>query len=115
MPSFTIGSVDPASASLLDYTVFKAISGGGAGYQWQREYSFDATYGVESFTPKPLATLVDRLVADRTGQSPDGLGLQAHLNKGVVQKKTAAPFHAYACSLANTTQESFHGCFCAAP
>ena len=112
LPSFTLGIVDLASATLADYSVFEASNKTGVGTRWSVEYDFDATYHEQGFTPASLNALISRLRADKEGVGAESRAYQTHFRKGSNGKKLSPSWPGYVCSLDNPTAEGFKTCVC---
>lgn len=115
LPSFTLGSVDPASATLTDYAVFEASNKTGVGTTWSREYEFNAAYHQQGFTAASLSDLISRLRMDKAGTGTDSRAYQTHFLKGSKGKKLSSSWPGYVCSLDSFTDESFNACVCDHP
>jgi len=111
-PSVTVAKVDPASATLLDYTAYIASNTTGVNTTWTREYSFDETYGETSFTAKALDDLIGRFRADTTGTSAESLAYQTHFYKGHTPIPLGPFWEGYVCSLDHAIADGFKNCVC---
>jgi sphingomyelin phosphodiesterase acid-like 3 len=110
-PSFTVGKVAPASATLMDYTVYEASNGTGVGTTWAREYGFDESYHERSFTARSLGELIGRLRADTSGSGAESQAYQLHyFTGGGLEMGPYWP--GYVCSLDHATAEGFKACVC---
>ena len=112
LPSFTVGKVAPATATLVDYTVFAASNTTGLATTWTKEYAFDETYHEPSFTTAPLADLIGRLRADTLGTGPESQSYQKFYFKGASESELAPYWPGYICSLDHTRAASFKACAC---
>ena len=115
LPSFTVGVVDLASATLADYSVYEASNRTGLGMQWSQEYDFNTAYREQGFTPSSLDNLIDRLRNDKAGTGPESQMYQTHFLKGSSGKKLSSSWPGYVCSLDHVTAEGFKTCVCANP
>lgn len=118
-PAFTIGSVDPAKAVLLDYTVYVATNLTGIASKWSPEYTYSTTYKQPDYSAASLKAIMDGFLADRTSQSPQTQAYESFYfpsgNAGGLNLRAAAlgiVWPAYACSLTNDTTKSFVECSC---
>ena len=68
-PSFTLGTVDPATAILTDYRVIAASNQTGVDTKWSEEYDFDRTYQLPAFTATTVGNLIAGFKADPSAQS----------------------------------------------
>jgi sphingomyelin phosphodiesterase acid-like 3 len=115
LPSFTVGIVDPASATLADYSVYKASNTTGVETLWAQEYSFNATYSEAGFSSASLSDLIDRMHADKKGTGKESRAYQEHFLKGSSGKKLSPSWPGYVCSLDNATAQRFKSCVCGTP
>ena len=111
-PSFTVGKVAPASATLTDYTVYVASNKTGVGTTWAKEYGFDETYRETGFTAKALDDLIGRFHADSAGASAESQAYQHHFYKGITKSLPGPLWQGYVCSLDHPTSEGFAACVC---
>jgi len=112
IPSFTVGKVAPASAMLMDYTVYEASNTTGVDTAWPKEYNFNETYGETSFSAKALAELIGRLRADTSGSGTESLAYQTHFFKGHSPIPLGPLWEGYVCSLDHATGDGFRTCVC---
>ncbi len=113
LPAFTVGTVNPATATLADFAVYEASNGTGIATRWEKEYTFNQTYGETGFSPASLTDLIGRFRADTSGTSKDSRAYQTHLLKGAGSKKLSPSWPGYVCSLDNPTAKAFKSCVCA--
>jgi sphingomyelin phosphodiesterase acid-like 3 len=111
-PSFTVARVAPASATLVDFTVFTASNSTGEGTSWAKEYSFGETYHETSYSGASLADLIGRMRADTAGTSAESQNYQRHFFKGVAPIPWELLWQKYVCSLDHPTAEGFKACAC---
>jgi sphingomyelin phosphodiesterase acid-like 3 len=111
-PSFTVGQVTPASAMLMDYTVYTASNSSGVGTTWAKEYNFAETYHEPSFSAKSLDDLIGRLRADTEGTSAESKAYQTHFFKGHAAIQLGPLWEGYVCSIDRSTAEAFKSCVC---
>jgi sphingomyelin phosphodiesterase acid-like 3 len=111
-PSFTVGKVAPASATLVDYKVYEASNATGVGTTWPEEYDFDATYHEPNFSAKSLDALIGRFRVDTGGTSGESQAYQQHFFKGISASLPGPLWEGYVCSLDHPTAEGFKGCVC---
>ena len=115
LPSFTLGDVDLASATLADYSVYEASNRTGLGTSWSEEYDFDTTYREQGFTPVSLSDLISRFRTDKDGVGTESRAYQTHYLKGSDGKKLSPSWRGYVCSLDHSTADSFETCVCKSP
>ena len=111
-PSFAVGNVAPASAMLMDYSVYEASNATGVGTKWPEEYAFDATYHEPNFSAKSLDDLIGRFRADAGGASEESQAYQTHYYKGFTASLPGPLWEGYVCSLDHPTADGFKGCVC---
>jgi sphingomyelin phosphodiesterase acid-like 3 len=111
-PSFTVGKVAPASATLTDYTVYVASNKTGVETTWTKEYDFDETYHEASFTSRALADLIGRFRADSEGAGAESQAYQHYFYKGVTRSLPGPLWQGYVCSLDHPTSDGFAACVC---
>jgi sphingomyelin phosphodiesterase acid-like 3 len=111
-PSFTVSKVAPATAMLMDYTVYTASNMTGVGTTWAKEYAFDETYGETSFSAKALGDLIGRFRADTSGTGAASLAYQTHFFKGHAPIPLGPFWQGYVCSLDHATGDGFKACVC---
>ncbi len=115
-PSFTTARVDPATATLVDYTVYTASNHTGIAATWSREYNYAETYHQPDFSAAALHQLFTGLRADRnasTSASRAYLGNYFAGDKRGLQLAFVWP--AYTCTLTHTSAQSFSACLCPNP
>lgn len=111
-PSFTVGKVDPSSATLMDYTVYEASNATGVGTTWAKEYRFGETYHEASFSAAALGDLIGRFRADTGGTSAESHAYQSHYFKGLLPFGLGPFWPGYVCSLDHPTADGFKACVC---
>jgi sphingomyelin phosphodiesterase acid-like 3 len=111
-PSFVVGKVDPASATLMDYSVYEASNTTGLGTTWAKEYSFDQTYHEASFSAKALENLIGRFQLDLAGTAAESRAYQLHYFKGRSSLPSGPYWMGYVCTLNRSTAEGFKACLC---
>jgi len=111
-PSFTVGEVDPLSATLLDYEVIEASNQTGVDSTWSKEYDFDSTYHERAYSPAALRQLIGEFREDPKARSAVSQAYIRHYFKSDLAPVLTPFWPQYTCSLANTTAQSFAGCVC---
>ena len=119
MPAFTLASVDPARAVLVDYTVYEASSKTGVGTKWTPEYTYSSTYKEPDFSSASVDRLMVQFAADGNGTTDASHAYQSFYFVGGVaggsSLKAAAMelvWHGYACSMSVMDPEAFRKCAC---
>jgi sphingomyelin phosphodiesterase acid-like 3 len=112
-PTFTLASIDPATAALLDYTVIEASNPTGIDTTWSKEYTYSAAYHQPAFTPAALATLITNFQADPSASAPASQSYLHNYFPGSTSPLVAV-WPQYACSLNHDSAASFATCACPA-
>ena len=111
---FTVAKVDPASARMVDYTVFSTSNASGVNTSWAKMYSFGGTYQKTEFSPEALNELIESFEGD-----PEALGSAsgAYLRSVVGGQKglmLKALWPQYTCMLEHHTAKGYAACVCPA-
>jgi sphingomyelin phosphodiesterase acid-like 3 len=104
-PTFTLASIDPATATLLDYTVIEASNPTGIDAAWSKEYTYSAAYQQPAFTASALATLITGFQADPSAKTPASQAYLRNYFPGSTSPLVAV-WPQYACSLNLTPEDS---------
>jgi sphingomyelin phosphodiesterase acid-like 3 len=113
-PTFTLASIDPASATLVDYTVFMASNLSGAGATWSKEYVYSTTYHKRAFDAMALMQLIGSFQADPAAKTAASQATLRNYFPGDISRAIQFAWPQYACSLDHDTARSFSACACAA-
>ncbi len=111
-PSFTVASVDPETATLVDYRVYAASNKTGVNTEWAKEYDFDSAYHEPAFTAATITDLIGEFRADSKALTPAS---QNYLHGYFVgdESRELKPFWPqYVCALANDTSQAYRPCVC---
>jgi sphingomyelin phosphodiesterase acid-like 3 len=118
-PAFTLADVDPATATLNDYTVFSASNQTGLDTAWTQEYRYSTTYNLPDFSGPSAAKLSATFLADTAGTTAASQAYQRFYFVGdpglSINLKAAAMqlvWHTYACSIAHFDDTAFRTCVC---
>lgn len=112
-PSFTVGSVDPASGVLTDYRVYAASNQTGIDTQWAEEYDYAEAYQQPSFSSASLANLVTEFKGDPSAQLPVSESYLKYYFVGDVSRVIKPFWPLYVCALTNHTEDSYRAFACA--
>jgi len=112
-PSFTLASIDPASATLVDYTVYMASNLTGIGTTWAAEYSYSTTYHEPAFDAASLGTLIAGFQADPTAKTAASQAYLRDYFPGDVSSIIKVAWPQYVCSLEHDSTAEFSACACA--
>jgi sphingomyelin phosphodiesterase acid-like 3 len=118
-PAFTLAQVDPATATLLDYSVTSADNKTGVGTRWSEEYRYSTTYNQPDFSGDSLSKLMTNFLKDpgstlSVSQSYERFYFVG--DPGISANMKAAAMHllwpGYVCSITNATTAGFRACAC---
>jgi sphingomyelin phosphodiesterase acid-like 3 len=112
IPSFTLATVDSATASLADYRVIAASNQTGVDAVWSEEYDFAKTYGEPAFTAATVGSLIAGFKADPAAQSASSQSYLRYYMTGVDMRMLSLIWQPYACSLTNTAIDAYRECVC---
>jgi sphingomyelin phosphodiesterase acid-like 3 len=124
-PAFTLAEVDPATATLKDYTVYSANNQTGIDTAWAEEYRFSTTYHLPSLSGASLEKLTTSFVDDKSGTTEASHAYQQFFYVGdtgaaktIKAAMNAAAMQivwpAYACAITHADAASFRTCACPA-
>ena len=110
-PSYMLAEVNPADATLADYTVMVAADAQGS--SWKREYRFSESFGEHEFSGAAAARLVDALTR---AQPPSAAYLQFFSpgDGGLRALALSVVWPSYVCALQHSTADSYRQCVCSA-
>jgi sphingomyelin phosphodiesterase acid-like 3 len=114
-PSFTLAQIDPATATLADYTVVMASNQTGVGTTWSKAYTYSTTYQEPDFSGASLADLISKLKLDVMGGTPAS---QAYLHnyfpgdRGSHAMILGLVWPQYVCSMNHDSAKAFAACVC---
>jgi sphingomyelin phosphodiesterase acid-like 3 len=118
-PAFTVAQVNPKTATLVDYAVFKA--GNDVSAAWSEEYRYSATYGEPDFSATSVKALTAKFLEDKASATPESQAYekfyfvgdtQSGMKGAVKAAAMQAVWPAYACSITQTSQKGFRNCVC---
>jgi len=112
LPSFTVASIDPATATMMDFTVFVAPNMKGTGAVWAREYSFGETYGQKAFTGAAVAKIAAGFHADPEGATAASKAYEEFFDKGLPISPLVLGWAPYACGIDHMSDAGFEACGC---
>ena len=113
-PTFTLASIDPATATLADYTVFMASNLSGVAAKWAPEYTYSTTYHQRAFDAASLAKLIRGFQSDPSAKSPASQETLRNYFPGDISRAIQFAWPQYACTLEHDSARSFAACACAA-
>ncbi|MGP8259476.1 MAG: metallophosphoesterase [Acidobacteriaceae bacterium] len=113
-PTFTLASIDPATATLDDYSVFMASNSTGVGTTWTKEYTYSTAYRERAFDAESLVSLIPALQADRTAKRAASQAYLRNYFPGDLSIALQGAWPQYTCSLDHDTAAGFSVCACSA-
>jgi len=131
-PAFTLAEIDPSTATLKDYTVYRASNQAGGANTWDNkdttwgeEYRFSTTYHLPDLSGASLEKLTTSFVDDKSGSTDASRAYQqffyvgdAGPAKSIKAAMNAAAMQivwpAYACAITHADAASFRTCACPA-
>jgi sphingomyelin phosphodiesterase acid-like 3 len=113
-PTFTLASIDPATATLADYTVFMASNLSGVAATWSPEYTYSTTYHQRAFDAASLAKLIRGFQSDPSAKSAASQATLPNYFPGDISRAIQFAWPQYACTLEHDSARSFATCSCAA-
>ena len=124
-PAFTLAQIDPATATLKDYTVYSADNQTGVDTKWTEEYRFSTTYHLPNLSGASLEKLTTSFVDDKSGSTDASRSYQQFFfvgDTGAAKTIKAAMnaaamqivWPAYACAITHADAASFRTCACPA-
>jgi sphingomyelin phosphodiesterase acid-like 3 len=110
-PAFLVAKVDPATATMTDYTMFAAPDA--AGSSWAKEYTFSETYGHTGFTPATLRAVMAGFRADPGMQTPASQAyLRFYASKPLPVQMPPVFWQAAVCGMTHEQAADFSSCIC---
>jgi sphingomyelin phosphodiesterase acid-like 3 len=110
-PSFTVGRVDTASATMKDYEVFEASSQTGNA-TWSKEYDYAKAYHTASFSPVALEKVIGEFRDDPDAKAEASRAYIKDFFVGDSSSLIKPLWPQYVCSLTHYTAKGFAGCMC---
>jgi sphingomyelin phosphodiesterase acid-like 3 len=110
LPSFTLARVNPASGTLVDYSV--VASSDVKGSSWARKYGFHEAYQLSAYTAATVGQLIAAFEADKAADSTLS---QAYIKNYYFRSSSTLMtlfWPIYSCSLAHMDPASFQNCMC---
>ncbi|MDR3734766.1 MAG: hypothetical protein P4L10_04420 [Acidobacteriaceae bacterium] len=111
-PSFLVAKIEPATATLADYTVYTAADAQGSA--WTPEYTFSTTYGHGGFTPATLRQVIAGFTADAKADAQPSQDYMRFYTSGTLTRELTPFWPSYVCALANTHAADYTACVCGA-
>lgn len=113
-PAFTVGQVNPATATLVDYTVFTASNLTGIDATWSKEYTYSQAYHEAAFAPAQLRRLLGEFGDDPKAKTEVSQAFIRNFYPGDNSSLIKPLWPVYACALSHVTGKGFSDCACSA-
>lgn len=111
-PSFLTGTVDPRSATLLNYRLHTASASTGNAIQWSVTYDFQKIYNEPALMPDTIDHLLHRFAG--TEDDTAIANYQQHMAGGLRLLALQTIWPQYVCSMQHSGPTAFAACACAA-
>jgi len=112
-PSFTIASIDPRTATMLDYRVIVASNQTGIHTEWTQEYDYGQAYHEPAYAAPELAALIHTFTDDPDVQSPASHAYLHYYYVRDLSLELRLFWPQYTCALSNFTEDGYRACRCA--
>ncbi len=114
-PTFTLARINPATATLTDYTVVMASNSlGDSTTKWNDEYTYSTAYREPAFDGASLASMIAGFQADPMAQTAASQAYLRNYFPGDASALLRLVWPQYACSMNHDSGASFAKCACAA-
>ena len=113
-PTFTLASIDPATATMVDYSVYMASNSTGVGTTWAKEYTYSTTYHQRAFDATGLAALLPAMQADHAVKTAASQAYLRNFIAGDTSNALQLMWSQYSCSLDHDSAAGFSACACGA-
>jgi sphingomyelin phosphodiesterase acid-like 3 len=113
-PTFTLAKIDPASATLVDYTVIMASNLTGVDTTWAPEYTYSAAYRQPAFDAAAVASLISGFQADPAARTAASQAYLRNYFPGDLSPILSFAWPQYACSMSHDSGAAFAACACKA-
>jgi sphingomyelin phosphodiesterase acid-like 3 len=114
-PTFTLATIDPATATLVDFTVMEASNLTGIDTTWAPEYTYSSAYHEPAFDSASLSTLIQHFAADPSAKSDTSQAYLRNYFPGDVSAVLQFAWPQYACAFNHDSGAAFAGCACKPP
>ena len=111
-PTFTLAKIDPATATLVDYTVIEASNSTGIDTTWSPEYTYSTAYRQPAFDSAALTTLFQGFSADPGAKSAASQAYLRNYFPGDVSAIIQFAWPQYTCAMTYDSGASFAACAC---
>ncbi len=111
-PTFTVASINPATSTLADYSVFMASNLTGVAATWSKEYTYSTAYHQPAFNSVSLTRLIAAFQADPAAKSPASQAYLRNYFPGDISQMIQVVWPQYACSMNHDSAIAFTVCAC---
>jgi sphingomyelin phosphodiesterase acid-like 3 len=111
-PTFTLASIDPATANLADFTVIEASNLTGDGTTWSPEYTYSTAYHQPAFDATSVSNLLQGFAADPGAKSAESQAYLRSYFPGDVSALIQFAWPQYTCAMTHDSGASFAACAC---
>jgi sphingomyelin phosphodiesterase acid-like 3 len=113
-PSFTVASVDPLSAVLKNFRVFRASNQTGANAVWSEEYDWGKMHHEAEFSAVSVSRAIAGFEADPGAKTEASRDYIRNFDVGNNSPLLGMVWPLYVCGLRNDTAQGFKACACSA-
>ena len=111
-PTFTLAAIDPATASLADFTVIEASNLTGVDTTWSPEYTYSTAYHEPAFDSASLSSLIQGFAADPGAKSAESQSYLRNYFPGDVSAIIQFAWPQYTCAMNHDSGAGFAACAC---
>jgi sphingomyelin phosphodiesterase acid-like 3 len=113
-PSFTVARVEPSSAALVDFRVFRASNQTGVNAAWQEEYDWGKTFHQAEFTASSMSQVIAGFQTDPGAKTEASRDYIHNFFVGNDSPLLGLVWPQYVCALRNDSAQGFKACVCPA-
>jgi len=114
-PTFTLATIDPATANLTDFTVMEASNLTGIDPTWAPEYTYSTAYREPAFDSASLGSLIQGFAADPSARSAASQAYLRNYFPGDVSALLQLAWPQYTCAMSHDSGAAFTACACKPP
>jgi sphingomyelin phosphodiesterase acid-like 3 len=111
-PTVTLAKIDPATASLADFTVIEASNLTGVDTTWSPEYTYSTAYHEPAYDSASLSSLIQGFAADPGAKSTESQAYLRNYFPGDVSALIQFAWPQYTCAMSHGSGASFAACAC---
>lgn len=113
VPTFTLATIDPTTATLADFTVIEASNLTGIDATWSPEYTYSTAYHQPAFDSAALSSLFQGFSADPAAKSDASQAYLRNYFPGDVSAVIQFAWPQYTCAITHGSAAAFAACACA--